>query len=282
MMYSEGLASARPAASIGDGYVYFATDTDELSHSDGATWTLIATTAGGTGATGPTGPTGAQGATGASFGPTGPTGATGPAGSDGMDGLDGQKGSTGPAGTTGAAGPTGTGSALLYDFTITGSAQASIDTLVDGTTGALSGAYNVLEAFIILADTGAGSGQNNTMYVNGSTAANYDQQNILGVNTSAVVAAAVGATAWNIQSHGTGGTNGYATTNVFTMPGYASTTFFKVGNLVEGLADGTAGNERSGTWALGFRSTAAITRLKVLAATGTNFAVGSRMMIYGR
>ncbi|HWE83047.1 MAG TPA: hypothetical protein VG265_15450, partial [Gaiellaceae bacterium] len=38
---------------------------------------------------------------------------------------------------------------LLYDYTVTGSVKASIDTDVDGSfAGLLSGAYNVLEIFI--------------------------------------------------------------------------------------------------------------------------------------
>ncbi len=47
MMYSQGLFSARPAASVGNGYVYFATDTGNLYQSNGSAWTLIGTTAGG-------------------------------------------------------------------------------------------------------------------------------------------------------------------------------------------------------------------------------------------
>ncbi len=50
MMYSQGLFSARPAASVGNGYVYFATDTGNLYHSNGSAWTLIAINSAGSGA----------------------------------------------------------------------------------------------------------------------------------------------------------------------------------------------------------------------------------------
>lgn len=46
-MYDQGVFASRPAASVGDGYMYFATDTGELYHSNGAAWTLIAITTGG-------------------------------------------------------------------------------------------------------------------------------------------------------------------------------------------------------------------------------------------
>jgi hypothetical protein len=47
MFYSEGVFASRPAASVGVGYVYFATDTGALYRTDGAAWTQIGTTAGG-------------------------------------------------------------------------------------------------------------------------------------------------------------------------------------------------------------------------------------------
>lgn len=42
MMYDEGIFSSRPAASVGNGYVYFATDAGNLYRSNGSAWTLIA------------------------------------------------------------------------------------------------------------------------------------------------------------------------------------------------------------------------------------------------
>lgn len=50
MMYDEGAFSSRPAASVGDGYVWFATDTGDLYRSNGSAWTLISGTGGGGGA----------------------------------------------------------------------------------------------------------------------------------------------------------------------------------------------------------------------------------------
>ncbi len=42
MAYEEGTFASRPSAVGRNGYVYFATDTANLYHSDGSAWTQIA------------------------------------------------------------------------------------------------------------------------------------------------------------------------------------------------------------------------------------------------
>lgn len=262
------------------------------------------------GSTGPTGPQGATGPTGAPGGSTGSTGATGPSGQDGLDGLEGPPGPTGPkggstgptgptgptgaAGTTGSAGgstgptgPTGpTGTTLLYDFTVGGATgQASIDTLVDGTTGSLDQSFNVLEIWITARTDTAGTIAHCGLTVNNSTGAKYCAETVSFNNTTTLPGGTTGQTAWTgFDVHASGETTSHATAIRISFPAYADTTFYKSGEATVAGAAGTPANAFARLIGMTWEGTTGISRVRFAVpqpATG-NLIPGSRMTIYAR
>lgn len=184
---------------------------------------------------------------------------------------------------SGGGGSGSGGSTLLYDFTITGADQNAIDTNVDGpNAGLISQAFIVLEVFMVTRTDDATGGAAVTVIVNNDTGANYDKQYVAGIAAAASAATALAATSWTIDSHGSGGSAGYAGVNRFTIPAYSATTFNKTVESTECRPDATAANDVAAVLCLGWRSTAAINRIKVAASGGQKLKVGSRMTIYGR
>ncbi len=172
--------------------------------------------------------------------------------------------------------------AKIYDFTITGSDQASIDTNVDGSTVPDFAGHDVLSWYFIgrTDDAGANAGMN--INVNNDTGAKYDQQ-LAGANDTAVAGATIlGATAWTPNISGGGSAANYATVLRMTIPAYTDTTFFKVGEFTTGKTDTTAGNNFGRLWIASFQGTAAIARLKVAAQGAAKLKVGSRLIVYGQ
>jgi hypothetical protein len=118
---------------------------------------------------------------------------------------------------------------------------------------------------------------------NGDTGNNYDAQNVQGSNVTASAASSAGLA---IAGFGTlpganAARSGIAAAISVTIPNYANTTFEKSFNGMGGFADSTSANNvvelRSGTW----RSTAAITSIKLFPNAGTNFTAGTRATLYG-
>lgn len=68
-----------------------------------------------------------------------------------------------------------------------------------------------------------------------------------------------------------------------TIPAYADTSFFKIAEFLGGLtAEGSTGRQMDFELLM-WRSTAAITRLKVIPDTAAkNFITGTRLLVYGR
>lgn len=179
--------------------------------------------------------------------------------------------------------PTGGGlSTKLYDFTISGSDQASIDTFVDGTTVANFTGYDVLEVWIIARTDDAAAQAAVDITVNNDTGGNYDRQVLDATNATVSAGVALAQTKWSSNAHGSGGTAGYAEFVQITIPGYAATTFNKVGMMLESRIDGTAGNNSADVVPIGWRNTAAITRMKVAAQGAAKLKVGSRLMVFAR
>lgn len=238
-------------------------------------------TAGATGATGPTGATGVSGTT----GPTGPgvgaTGVTGSTGPTGPTGVTGVTGSTGPAGVTGATGATGaTGSGgigvVLFDSTL-GVDTASIDT----GAGGIAGGYSVMEVWILAKTDEVVGVSTINVTVNNDTGANYDRQYFYRERTNMGGALQQAQTSWALFSQGTEGSS-YPGVLRFSVPGYDQTTFYKVAEMNEMVASTGSGNVQAGIDVLGWRNTAAITRLKVAATSTFKLKAGSRLLILGR
>lgn len=170
----------------------------------------------------------------------------------------------------------------LYDFTITGSDQASIDTNVDGTTVANFSGYDILEVWLVSRTDDAGALALLDMRLNNDSGTNYDFTRISDTNTTVSGALSGADTRWQIETHGSGGSSGYATTTRLSIPGYADTTFWKVAELDSATPDATAANNDIRIGAFGWRSTAAITRIKVAGQGSAKLKIGSRLIVYGR
>lgn len=236
------------------------------------------------GLTGPTGPTGVAGATGAT-GPSGAsvTGPTGPTGTAGSTGATGSAGATGPTGPTGAGASIGS-SSLIYRYTVAGSDKASIDTGVDTPDAGSNDWTNgdVLEVWVSSRTDDTAALATIVVTLNNDGSAVYDRQIVQGVNTVAAAGVAVGQTSWSLDAHGAGGTAGYPATVKLTIPDFAGTTLFKVAEVAAATPDATAGNNVIRLHSAGYRSTSAITRLKIAASAGQKLKIGSQLLIYKR
>lgn len=167
------------------------------------------------------------------------------------------------------------GTVKLFDSTL-GSDTASIDT---GAT--IPGGYSALEVLII-AKTSAGSIVNVSTTFNNDTAANYDRHYIEGIGSSSTLVTGVDNAQTSLQL-GTAIPSGstYPGITILTIPSYDSTNFWKIvwANMASLATTSTSFLDvRSGGW----RSTAAITRIKITPSDGSNFKTGTRMVIYGR
>jgi hypothetical protein len=170
----------------------------------------------------------------------------------------------------------GSGSgALLFDSTL-GANAASIDTGANG----IAQTQNVLEIWAVIRTDGAGATDTVTITLNNDSTAIYDRERLQGNNVTASAAVANAQAGWAMDVHGNGGGASYASYWCLTIPSYTQTTFFKAASLVVQIPDQTAGNNFAELVALGYRSTAAISRLKI-AAVG-NLLAGSRLLILGR
>jgi hypothetical protein len=167
--------------------------------------------------------------------------------------------------------------ALLFDSTLGAPANA-IDT---GAAG-IALTQNILEVWIIARTDAAGATDTLLVTLNNDGGANYDLQSVVGNNVTASAGSTLAATAWTLAAHGNGGSASYASALVLTFPGYAQTTFFKTGTAMMERSDATAGNNFAYALGLGYRSAAAISRLKVAQNGAGNLLAGSRLLILGR
>lgn len=172
--------------------------------------------------------------------------------------------------------------AKLYDFTITGADQASIDSNVDGTTVANFSGYDVLQIWGIARTDDAAALVEVDMTLNNDTGANYDLQSLNATNATVTAAPTLGDTKWALLGHGSGGTANYAGLIKVLIPGYAGTTFYKTADINLVVNDGTAANNRVNVRPGTYRSTSAITRVKIAATVGQKLKVGSRLIVYGQ
>lgn len=185
------------------------------------------------------------------------------------------------------AGPVGN-SVLLYDYTVAGADKASIDTGVDTPNAGIAGTsafpltYGVLEVWILAQTDQVTAAGDFTMILNNDTSGIYDLQNDYGNNTATGAGVTVGDTKWALVAHGTGGSSANAAVISMCCPGYAGTTFNKVFDATLARPDGTAANMYSLNWALGYRSTSAVARIKIAGVGAGKFKIGTRLLIYAR
>lgn len=165
---------------------------------------------------------------------------------------------------------------LIFESTLGGAASA-----IDSGAGSIPGTYNVLEVWIIARTTEAVDISSVNVIFNNDSGSNYDRQTVRGSNTTASATQTLAAAAINL---GCAGANQHANAPGvirLTIPGYADTTFHKVGEASVSIPDDTAANNRSEMNSCRWRSTAAITRIAVTANSG-NLIAGSQLLVFGR
>ncbi len=173
---------------------------------------------------------------------------------------------------------------LVYRYTVTGSDKASIDTGVD-TADAGSGDWangDLLEVELLVRTDDAASLAVIDMILNNDSSAIYDTDRGRETNTTVAGGQALADTRWQLLVHGSGGSASYAAAVVVTIPRFGGTTFWKTGWALEAIPDATAGNNYITFREVGYRSTTAITRLKIAAQSTAKLKVGSQLLIYKR
>lgn len=178
-----------------------------------------------------------------------------------------------PTAVVEAAGGVG---AILFDSTL-----GADTTTIDTGAGGIAAGYNVIEVFILSRTSEVIDVALINVTVNNDGSAIYDRQILQGANVTAAAGITVAGTSWQISTAGDSQQAGACGVARLTIPGYTQTTFHKAAEFNSGTNDDTAANNRAVFGALRWRSTAAITRMAVAAASG-NLRAGSRLLIYGR
>ncbi len=183
---------------------------------------------------------------------------------------------------TGAS-PGAGGTSRLYEYEVTGSDKASIDTNVDGTTVANFSGYDILEIWFIGRTDEAGiTRSNGTLQFNNDSSGNYYIEQLRGLGTGVAAAGSTGGTSFTIELPGNSNTASHASIGHFSIPGYTGTTFFKTVEMLTGYTNASASScfasDYIGTWA----STSAITRVKLACLSTNKLKVGSKLIVYGR
>ncbi len=179
----------------------------------------------------------------------------------------------------------------LYDYTVAGSDKASIDTQVDdGGNGAvaLPTGYAVLEIYITgRTDEAAARLSQIALTFNNDTGNNYDRSFVATsqASTTPIGDESVGQANLVIVISGSLSAANVGGLCRITIPNYAGTTFYKNAESTQGMVDTAAANanRQALVHLFQYRSTAAITRLKITPLTaGKLLKVGTRMLIYAR
>lgn len=175
----------------------------------------------------------------------------------------------------------GTGVGLLakcYDFTITGSDQAAIDTSVDGTVLSAFSGFDLISV-ICLARTDAAAAQDSVdFFLNNDTSGGHYTWTRLSPGGQG---SAVNANGFTPIVHGSGGTASYASQVQWEFLNSGS-TFDRTGNLRVSTLDQTTGNIDLRTLGWLWQNTAQVTRIKMQGSGTSKLKVGSRMVIYGQ
>jgi hypothetical protein len=188
------------------------------------------------------------------------------------------------SGSSGGAAVVG-GSSLIYRFTVTGADKASIDTGVDTAQAGSNDWTNgdLLEVFMLMRMDDAAATAVYNVTLNNDTGANYDRVSEGVVNATVSGGNSLAQNQWSQNCHGSGGSASYASAHKIEIPDYAGTTLFKTGTMTGGHPDGTAANNRAFIDGVGYRSTSAITRVKVANSNGAQkLVIGSQLLVYKR
>lgn len=176
-------------------------------------------------------------------------------------------------------------SILLYDYTVAGSDKASIDTGVDTPDAGYAGtsafpALRTLEVWIVGRTDEAIVFGNCNLTFNNDTGANYDQVQTQVTNATHAGTNSLAQNQIVPTLAGNSLAANYAGVIRLSIPGYAGTTFYKAMEILSGTTDSTAANNRVRALVATYKSTSAITRIKVTPGGAAKLKIGSRLIVY--
>ncbi len=177
-------------------------------------------------------------------------------------------------------------SSLVYRYTVTGSDKTSIDTGVD-TADAGSNDWtggDLLEIALYARTDEASVRSLIVLRLNNDSSGNYDFHDVYALNASVSSdGPSLAQTSWGINVNGASCAANYFSSGRMTMPNYAGTTGYKRADYQQSLGDSTAANVLTGLFAIGYKSTSAVSRLSITPSTsGKKFKVGTQLLIYKR
>lgn len=174
--------------------------------------------------------------------------------------------------------------AVLYDYEVTGTDKTSIDTNVDGTTVANFAGYNVLEVFLYSRTDESAHSSSALITLNNDTGNNYFQQEVYGFNATAGAVTSLTRANWALSgSFGATAEASFFGLITITIPNYLGTVGYKTAACLTARNNATAADNQVEAFALSYKSTSAVSRLKATAAGASGkFKVGTRLLVYGR
>lgn len=199
--------------------------------------------------------------------------------------ADGRITSAADVSISGGGGGTGGGSELVYRYTVTGSDKASIDTGVDTPDAGSNDWTNgdLLEVHLISRTDEAVTNSIIDVTLNNDTGSNYDRQTHYGNNATAGAGASLAQAKWQFSTKGASATSNWFGALKIEIPNFAGTVAYKMCHAFVSYLDPTASSGERDDVGLNYRSTSAITRLKVIPDTsGKKFKVGTQLLIYKR
>lgn len=174
------------------------------------------------------------------------------------------------------------GSSLVYRYTVTGSDKASIDTGVDTPDAGSNDWTNgdLLEIYFVGRVDQSAAARNAELTFNNDSSNIYDQQ-WLDINNASVSAGTVLAGAFlPILIPGATLAANYPGSVLVTIPNYSGTTFYKTAAVAQAVRNSSsAGSNFAENSVFTYRSTSALTRLKIAAGSTFKFKVGSQLLI---
>lgn len=167
----------------------------------------------------------------------------------------------------------GTSALSLFDSTLSGAASS-----IDSGAGSIPAGHGVIRVLFYLRTTEAVVTSNPQITFNSDSGANYDRVYVTTTNASVTGNNSLAQTSFLIDAAGASRATSFFAETELVIPNYDGTVGFKAFHTVNGATDSTAANNiiiaQGGTW----RSTTAITRITLTAASG-NFVAGSRMTV---
>jgi hypothetical protein len=179
--------------------------------------------------------------------------------------------------SSGKGGGSGGIGAVLFDTTL-GADTASIDTGANG----IAQTQNVLEVFILARTDEAVPNSRVAITLNNDSSAIYDWAQVVGSNVTASANNSPAATFWSLICTGSTQPAGCYSPVHVTIPAYTQTTVQKCANALVSSVGTASANMTVVAYGLNYRSTAAISRMKIANNGGTVLKAGSRLLITGR